>query len=131
MVLGLILVAGVSGCRGDGLVHVTGRLTYKGDPVPSTEVLFFPDDGGRRSVGRTDNDGRFTLRFSNREEGVSLGKHTVCLNYYVSAEEETGKVPTKVSREVKAVLSGYRTPDKSDIHVEITRSGQFVELKLE
>lgn len=130
--LGLLLLLALSGCRSDdGLVRVTGQLTYKGQPVPGTEVRFFPDDGSRRSVGHTDADGRFTLHFSRQEEGAVLGKHTVALFYVVNADEEMGKTPLKVSPEVRAALEKRATPEKSDIHVEITKSGQFVEIKLE
>ncbi len=65
LVVALVLLAAVSGC-GSGRVKVTGRVTYKGEPVPSTEVYFQPDDGSRTSIGKTDDDGRFSLRFSRQ-----------------------------------------------------------------
>jgi hypothetical protein len=125
----LVLLAGASGCNSK-LVPLTGRLTYKGEPVPSTEVFFQPDDGSRRSVGLTDDDGRFHLRYSLAEEGVTRGRHTVCLRYAPSAEEETGQISPKASKELQAVVAKYRDPAKSDLHVEVTKSGQFVEIKL-
>jgi hypothetical protein len=125
----LVLFAGVSGCNSK-LVPLTGRLTYQGKPVPSTEVFFQPDDGSRRSVGKTDDDGRFRLRFSHNEEGVSRGRHTVCLKYAPSDDEDQGKAPPKASKELQAVIAKYRDPAKSDLHVEVTKSGQDVEIKL-
>jgi len=48
---------------------VTGRLTYKGEPVPSTTVKFCPDEEGKRpSQGVTDDQGNFTLTNSMTEK---------------------------------------------------------------
>jgi hypothetical protein len=125
----LVLLGGVSSCNSK-LVPLTGRLTYKGEPVPSTEVCFQPDDGSRKSVGKTDDDGRFRLSYSLSEEGVTRGRHTVYLRYTRSAEEELGKSPPKASKELQAVIAKYADPAKSDLHVEVTKSGQDVEIKL-
>ena len=125
----LALLAGVSGCNSK-LVPLTGRLTYKGESVPSTQVFFQPDDGSRKSVGLTDDNGKFQLRYSLSEEGVTRGRHTVYLRYTPSAEEELGKAPPKASKELQAVIAKYRDPAKSDLHVEVTKSGQDVEIKL-
>jgi hypothetical protein len=79
----------VCGCGGN-LVEVTGKLTHRGQPVPSTRVTFLPDDGGRKSTGVTDADGIFRLKYSRTQAGVTRGAHTVCLSYVVSNEEELG-----------------------------------------
>src|SRR5262249_29531330 len=56
---GALLFAG-AGCGGSDLVNASGRLTYKGQPVPSTYVTFAPQEEGKRaSVGLTDSDGNF------------------------------------------------------------------------
>ena len=126
----LTAAVGVSGCGGD-LVNATGRLTYKGKAVPSTLVIFLPEDGSRRSTGLTDDDGNFTMRFSRTHSGVKLGKHTVYLRYDVSAEEETHQIPPKASRELRAVIARYGDPKTSPLHYEVTRSGQVFEIPLE
>src|SRR5262249_25803640 len=70
----LALLVAVSGCSGP-LVKVSGRLTYKGQPVPSTYVHFWPEEEGKReSVGLTDDDGHYKLSFSRTEEGVYRGR---------------------------------------------------------
>jgi hypothetical protein len=125
----LALVVGVSGCSGD-LVSASGRVTYKGKPVPSTRVYFQPNDGSRRSTGLTDDEGNFTLRYSRTESGVKRGRHTVYLKYEVSADEELHKIPPKASKELKAVIAKYGDPKKSDLHYEITSSGQVFEIEL-
>ena len=37
-----------AGCNRSGLVKATGRLTYKGQPVPSTYLTFHPEDVHKR-----------------------------------------------------------------------------------
>ena len=125
------LLVGVCGCNTSGLVSATGRLTYKNQPVPSTLVIFQPDDGSRRSTGVTDDDGNFKLRFSSTKDGVKSGNHTVYLRYEVSVEEELHQIPPKASKELKAVIARYGDPKKSPLHVEITGSGQFIPIELD
>src|SRR5205823_1988761 len=97
----------VSGCDGP-LVTATGRVTYKGQPVPSTRVTFWPQEEGKRaSVAVTDDDGNFRLKYSTTEDGVLRGQHTVFLRYHMSVEEELHKIPPKASKELKAVIAKY------------------------
>jgi hypothetical protein len=126
----LVLLLAVSGC-GSELVNASGRLTYNGHPVPSTLVMFQPDDGSRRSTGVTDDDGQFTLRFSRTQTGVKRGPHTVVLKYEVSAAEELDRKKSKASKELKAVIARYADPKKSKLHYDVTENGQFFDIKLE
>src|SRR5207244_5580136 len=106
--LALALLLGLCGCRGSDLVNATGKLTYKGQPVPSTYVTFLPEEEGKRaSHGLTDDEGNFTLTYSRAETGVLRGRHTVFLSYRVSAEEEMGKAKPKASKELKAIIAKY------------------------
>jgi hypothetical protein len=127
----LLLPLATGGCGGQRLVSVSGRLTYQGRPVPSTLVTFQPADGGRPSKGVTDDDGRFTLRYSRTQDGVSRGSCTAFLTYVVSNEEELHQIPPKASKELKAVIARYGDPTKSTLHYDVTTSGQSVEIALE
>ena len=126
----LTLLLAVSGCNSSGLVSATGKLTYKGQPVPSTLVIFQPEDGSRRSTGLTDDNGNFTLRFSRTEEGVKPGRHTVFLRYEVSVDEELHKIQPKASKELRAVIAKYGDPKTSGLHYEVTGSGQRIDIPL-
>jgi hypothetical protein len=129
-VLGLAVLLFVSGCGGD-LIEVTGKLTHRGQPVPSTRVTFLPEDGSRKSSAVTNDDGTFRLKYSRTQLGVMRGPHTVCLSYVVSNDEDLGKKPPKVSRELKAVIGRYADPKKSSLHVEVIKNGQVVDLDLQ
>jgi len=127
----VVLALAASGCGGP-LVNVTGRLTYKGQPVPSTYVIFQPDEEGKRaSRGITDDDGHFMLTHSKSDTGALRGPHTVFLKYHMTAEEETGHIPPKASKELKAVIARYSDPKTSPLHYDITKNGQVIEINLE
>jgi hypothetical protein len=122
----------LTGCKGSNLVNAKGRLTYKGQPVPSTYVTFWPEkEGLRPSTGLTDDGGNFTLRSSRTDDGVLLGKHTVSFRYFVDSDEKTRKIPPKASSELQAAVAKYGDAKTSPFHYEITGSGQFIDIKLE
>jgi len=126
------MVLAVAGCGNNGLVNASGRLTYQGKPVPSTLVTFWPEEEGKwASVGVTDDEGNFTLSYSRQEPGVLVGRHIVFLKYDVSMEEELGKIPPKASKELKAVIAKYGDMKTSPLRYEITKNGQFIEIKLD
>ena len=128
----LLALLALGGCNRSGLVNATGRLTYKGQPVPSTYVVFQPEDATKRpSHGLTDDDGRFTLTNSKTLTGVYLGPTTVSLRYYVSVDEETGKSPPKASKEMKSVIAKYAESKTSKLHFEVKKDGDFFDIVLE
>lgn len=58
---------------------ISGRITYKDRPVPYHDVIFEPllEDNhlGDFATGRTDEDGRYTLRsFKLKKNAVGLGR---------------------------------------------------------
>jgi hypothetical protein len=129
--MALMVFLAANGCSGSGLVDATGRLTYQGKPVPSTQVTFLPEDGGRPSHGVTDDDGNFTLKYSRTLSGVARGKHTVFIKYDLSVEEELKKIPPKASKELRAVITKFGDPKTSPFHYEVTQSGQHFDIKLD
>src|SRR5947209_7760716 len=114
--LALLLTAG---CSRSELVTGTGRVTYKGQPVPNTYVTFLPEAEGKRSShGLTDDRGTFSLTHSRSEAGVLRGRHTVFLRYRATAEEEQNRA--RASEEMKSVLARYSDPKTSELHYEVT-----------
>lgn len=81
LVLGTLAVAGCGG--GPKLAPVSGIVTVDGKPYPNAVVSFQPvamkngDNPGRGSVGKTDKDGKFTLKYEGQEPGAVVGKHVV------------------------------------------------------
>ncbi len=130
-VLAVALLPVMSGC-GTGLLKVTGTVTFRGQPVPSTLVTFHPDtEGQRASHGLTDDEGNFVLSYSQGEMGVLPGRHIVTLRYHQSADEELHKVPAKASKELKAAIAHYGNAKTSTLHYDITENKQHIDIRLE
>lgn len=47
-----VLVSLTIGCGGDGTYHVSGKVTFKGQPVPAGKIYFKPD-GAKGNTGPT------------------------------------------------------------------------------
>jgi hypothetical protein len=131
--LGLVLAVffTVSGCGGPKFLKVTGRVTYKGQPVPNTQLRFMPDNNERPSTGLTGDDGSFTLRYSRNQGGAPPGNYTVFLTYVPSNEEENHTAPPKATKELKAVIAKYSDPKTTPLHYELHEDGQFIEISLD
>lgn len=131
LLAGAFLLA-ATGCGGRTLYQATGRLTHKGQPVPSTYVVFLPQQEGQRpSRGLSDADGNFKLTNSRTETGVLPGKHKVYLEYYVAADEEMGTVKPRVPAEVKKLMSSKYNSEKTPLEFEVSKNGQVFEIAIE
>jgi hypothetical protein len=128
LILGLLST--LAGCGRSELVSGSGRLTYKGKPVPNTYVTFMPEEEGKRaSHGLSDDDGKFVLSFSRSEMGVLRGRHAVSLKYRASAAEEAHRAST--TEEIKDVIARYSDPKTTRLHYEVTTDGQQFDINLD
>ena len=123
----LVLLVAASGCGESRYVRVSGRLTYKGEPIPNTYVTFAPDDGSRPSRGKTDADGKFALHVQPRHEGVVRGMHTVFLTYNPPPPGEE----TAAEKHLQQVIARYSDSKTTSLRYEVTHDGQFIEIKLD
>ena len=68
------------GCSNDpAAAKVTGTVTLDGNPVPSAEITFVPEDGSRISQAMTNSEGKYELRFSASKTGAMIGTHKVTI----------------------------------------------------
>jgi hypothetical protein len=121
-----------AGCSGSGSpfesVPVSGKVTYEdGSPIPVPGMtLFFhsmepPRDGmhPRPATVGVGADGTFKdITTYKPADGLVLGKHKVSL-VAQKGEKLTNQIPME-----------YALPDKTPLVVEITESGQFLEIKV-
>ena len=69
----LALAAFAAGCgSGERLYPVTGKVTYKNQPVTAGTVMFCPTEDGRATVGRINGDGTFELAAIAGEHRVAV-----------------------------------------------------------
>ena len=108
--LGIVVLLTLGGCSkvGPELAPVSGRVTLDGAPVVATEVMFYPVGEKSPSVGRTDDDGRYLLRYKRGVEGGSIGPNIVRLKTLTEITHGRQLVPERfitgsdLRREVKA-----------------------------
>ena len=84
----LLAVLLLAGC-GPGLSPVRGKITYKGRPVTTGDILFVPDAGGTTATGKIATDGSYDLSTDGRR-GTAPGAYKVMI---VSMEDTAGKLP--------------------------------------
>jgi hypothetical protein len=86
------------------LAEVSGRVTYNGEPFPGVHLEFNPDGPGRPSSGYTDQNGEYTARYTEDQNGALIGKHEVLLKTYDDPATAVMRVPAdyaKMEFEVK------------------------------
>lgn len=133
--VGCLVVVGAlvlmsTGCgQGDpDLYKVSGTLTHNGQPIPSMEVAFLPEDTStkRESFGVTDSEGHFVMKMSSRE-GVAPGKHTI----YVRDPAAIHGATTSDDSAYQAVLEKYGDPETSPKTLTVDSDLENYELKLD
>lgn len=81
-----VLIA-ISGCGGGDFAPVSGTVTYDGEPVSKLRVVFSPEPVGEDyapgpySIGKTDENGKFTLVTRHEDPGAFVGKHKLSFEY--------------------------------------------------
>lgn len=100
-VLLVAALATMSGCgpnNGLSLVKVSGKVTFKGQPIQKGTVFFMPDEGkgtiGPPAVGSITSDGSYIMSTESAGDGVVVGEHRIGL---------TGMDPTPVSGPVEEI----------------------------
>lgn len=111
--IGLLVCLATTGCGGNSdLARVEGQVTLDGEPLPDALVVFAPTSQGTTSYGRTDQDGRYELFFSDREKGAYIGENRV--------EISTGDVDPTMSGPGKPELVPSVYNERSTVTVEVT-----------
>ena len=67
---------------------VTGKVTFRGAPVPEGKIMFYPETG-RAAVGTITPDGTYHLTTFDPGDGAVLGRHQVT----ITATKVTGGPP--------------------------------------
>lgn len=121
--LGLLLVFPVlAGCA-PKVGHVTGRVTYRGNPVPAGWIQFRPADAGQNSVtAALDADGNFSA-------DLPAGEVTVSIDNREWEPRSEGAVPSlppglPISAETRAKLAAQATSKKDEVPRE--RTGKYL-----
>jgi hypothetical protein len=77
LLVGLIALLG---CGGAKLAEVEGVLKVNGKPIDKIQVEFWPVGSGKRSIGETDQNGKYTLMVDDgKRQGAFVGTHKIIL----------------------------------------------------
>src|SRR5262245_17864253 len=93
---GLVLALG---CGSQRVVPVSGTVTMDGQPLAGAEISFAPIakegaiEAGPGSAGKTDKEGKFTLKTIKGESGAIPGKHRVAISVFNSKVGEGDERP--------------------------------------
>lgn len=120
-----ISVAGCGGSSsGPDLGTVTGVVKIDGQPAADLVITFEPIAGGRRSIGKTDEEGMYKLAFSADRKGALIGSHRVIITTASTSDApdpsgvEKDRIPPRYNTETeitKEVVAG-----SNEIDVELT-----------
>ncbi len=109
----------LTGCSGQPLAEVKGTVTMAGKGIANVKVEFHPDpDKGTRgagSSGTTDEQGNFSLTFTNGKPGAIVGHHRVVLS------------DLDVFGNVLVGRGDYRKDDDGKSSAEVPRKPRFAD----
>jgi hypothetical protein len=134
---GFLVLAVLSGCSGGSgpkIAPASGRVTYKGKPLPNADVAFAPVDGSRAAQGRTDANGRFTLGTLATNDGAIVGKHQASVMAYgpdrpPKPGEGTG-MPGETVHGDPVIPQKYFAKESSGLEYEVKSGRNFFEIEL-
>lgn len=134
--LGLML-AFLSGCGPSGptVYEVSGKVTYQGKPVPGATVTFQPEQG-RPSIGVTDDEGKYFLRYTKDVNGALPGSHKVFITFDgrpSTPEAEKAFVLgelTQIHPEQAEIAEKFGPRTQEPIRKEVTQDQQVIDLEL-
>lgn len=72
-----VLLVGCGGSDRPSLAPASGVVRLDGEPVEGATVTFIPVGGGRPASGRTDSNGRYTIKTYHDAPGAIVGDHKV------------------------------------------------------
>jgi len=122
----------LAGCGGQKVVPVKGTVTRDGKPVRNLFLNFVPDEG-RPSWGMTDEEGRFTLKYDDKQDGAQVGMHTVRVQWRPRnpKEDPTLNPAARKPAELDAILAKYGQETTTPLRIEISAAKSEIELKLD
>lgn len=140
--LTLLLLAGCGGpedpwkAKRPKTTAVTGRITYKGNPLDEAVVTFYAYSGNVTSYGRTDPQGQFKLTTFEPDDGATIGPHKVAIqkfeNLPIPEDPESAPRPGPKVEPRSLIPERYGNMKTSTLTADVSEGGpnEFVfELK--
>lgn len=135
----MVLIVSLAGCSGDPkdplrkpTVPVKGVVNYKGKPLEGATITFVMEGDAIPAYGKTDAEGKFTLKTYDEGDGAVIGLHTVAISKIenppaTGIDQEGGKyVPPEGGAPPKTVYlipQKYSLPGLSGLKAEVKAEG--------
>lgn len=74
----MCMLLGMIGCGGPKLVEAGGTVKYNNQSITGADVVFVPDEGGSPVIGRTDEQGKFSLS-TDGKSGALPGPYKIAI----------------------------------------------------
>ncbi|MDR2439148.1 MAG: carboxypeptidase-like regulatory domain-containing protein [Planctomycetaceae bacterium] len=114
----------ITGCDNSAPAGVSGTVRFEGQPLAGATVTFIPVDDSRSSVGTTNTNGKYELRFSASMKGAVVGEHQV----------EIRTAPTEIDRESKEKIIEHlpeKYNNKTELKVTLKSGNQTIDFDLQ
>jgi hypothetical protein len=111
--------------KGPPLAEVTGTVTIDGAPIDDAEVSFQPK-GARMSLGNTDSQGKYRMRFTMDKYGAAVGSHRVMITTARTASGGEGVPEVKARKE----LLPAKYHSKSELVAEVAPGSNVIDFAL-
>jgi len=128
--LALLAACGCGGGSSHKIAHVSGKVTLNGKPLANATVNFqpFPPEGsidaGEASVGKTNENGEFTLSTLKGSKGAQVGKHHVLImSQFTKAPEDDSRPPRGGFPQDDLVPKRYGMGQKDEITFDVPSGG--------
>lgn len=132
-ILGLLLLTLVSCNTNPTVVKVTGTVTRHGKAVPNLWLTFEPEQG-KPSWGKTDEEGRYALKFFDEGEGALVGSHRVYVTFKPSSPEEEMKIlrgEVVQPPEMQAIKKKYGSYETTPLRFDVNESNRVIDIRLD
>jgi hypothetical protein len=130
-----------SGCGADPsmpkLGKVTGKVTYKGEPLKGGSVTFTPDAAkggatGQNALGQIESDGSYELTTFNTGDGAILGQHVVTVQAYADTDAFKPKADGTYSYKLPkpTIPLKYTKSDSTPLRLTVTEGVNKLDIEL-
>lgn len=92
--------------------------------------MFFPQAGGRASIGTTDDNGHYELLYTRSADGAVIGEHTVTISTEVKEDSGYGNEDAAVAGRKEIIPDKYVHKKKTDLTATVTSGSNTIDFNL-
>ncbi len=120
-----LLLALLGGCGGNGLVEITGTVTYDGQPVQKGTIAFLPSDGKGPTVAAIIAEGKYTAKIFPGAKLVKIEGYKIVGRGHVLPEN-----PRSPMVDITEPVVPARYNEKSELKAEIGPGTRVLDFNL-